>query len=172
MFKAKLIEESEYYNKRRIKVIFYFLPALPSAFLINYYGFPIWVTILAIVTYVTVVVISLRNQKKLTELSQERVMELDDSILRVKSKGNLPSIDIHLNAIDKITIPNGYGIPEVSMKDIANEMSGDAKKNFIIISSSNQTQRFDFIIESYYMLRQFETTIESWVKKGYKIERI
>ena len=172
MFKAKLIEDREYYSRRKIKVIFYFLPAIPAAFIINYYGFSIWVTILAIVTYVTIIVIGLRNQNRLTALSKEREMELDDSALRVKSKGKLPSIDIQLNTIDKITIPKGYGMPEESMKDIANEMSGNAKKNFVIISSSNQTQRFDFIIESYYMLKQFESTIESWVKKGYTIERI
>jgi len=51
-------------------------------------------------------------------------------------------------------------------------LSGEGKKNFIVVSTGQQTVRFDFIIESYYMLRQFEQTIDAWVKRGSIVERI
>jgi len=172
MFKANLIEDSEFYSRRRIKVIFYFLPAIPIVFLINYNGLPIWVIILALLIYITVLFIGLRNAKKLTALSQERIMELDESTLRVKSKGKVLLLEIHLNTIDKIAISKEYGIPEESMKDIVKEISGKAKKNFIVISNCDLNQRFDFIIESYFMLQQLERVVESWVKRGYLIDRV
>lgn len=153
-------------------MLFYFLPAIPVAFIVNFYDLPVWMVVLAVGAYAAIIVLAMNNQKKLVALSQDRTLELDDHTLRIKSKGNNPPVEINVDAIDKISISKGYGIPEESMKDIAHELSGDGKKNFIVVSTGQQTQRFDFIIESYYMLGQFEQTIDAWVKRGCSVERI
>ena len=153
-------------------MIFYFLPAIPVAFIVNFYELPIWVVMLAVGAYVALIILGLKNQKKLMALSQDRTLELDDNTFRIKSKGKHPLVVINVNTIDRISISKGYGIPEESKKDIAHELSGEGKKNFIVVSTGQQTQRFDFIIESYYMLRQFEQTIDAWVKRGSIVERI
>lgn len=153
-------------------MLFYLLPAIPVAFIVNFYELPIWLVLVAIGAYVTIILLGLKNQKRLLALSQDRTLELDDNTLRIKSKGKNPPVDINVDTFDKISISKGYGIPEESMKDIAHELSGEGRKNFIVLSTGQQTQRFDFIIESYYMLRQFEQVIDGWVKRGSIVERI
>lgn len=172
MFKAKLIESSDFYTYRKRRLVYILLPELPLAVFINFYQVPVWATVLAIVVYIGLFILIIKNSKKFKALSENRQIELDGNILRVKSNKNHSTIEINLDEAEKIGISKGYGIPEESLKDIANEISGHAKKNFIEISKGPQKQKFEFIIESYYMLGQFENLIQSWTKKGYTIERI
>jgi hypothetical protein len=170
MFKAKLIEEDGYYGHRKIRIMLYFLPAIPGAFIINYSGFPIWMTILMVITYIGLVIYNLKNQKKIEAYSGQRQIEIDEGLVRIKSKDHQADIEIRLDQVDKIGIPSDYGMPEESLKDITSELSGKAKKNFIEVSSGQHKQRFDFIIDSYYMIHKFDGLIKAWAAKGYVVE--
>jgi len=172
MFKANLIEGPAFYSSRRLNLIYFFLAAIPGALVFNYLRLNMWVAIPATLLYLVVLFLGFRNARKLRRLSHQRIIELDESTVRIKSKGKLPLLEFPLNSIQQITISRDVGIPQESMKDIVKEMSGEPKENFIIISREDQQERFDFIIDSYYMLRQLESVTDAWGKRGFLVRRV
>jgi hypothetical protein len=74
--------------------------------------------------------------------------------------------------VNKIRISKDPGIPQETMKDITREIAGSSKQNFIILHTNTGEQRFDFVIDSYYMLKRLEEVITGWSEKGILIERV
>jgi hypothetical protein len=60
-------------------------------------------------------------------------------------------------------------MPQESIADIVQEMKGKPKQNFIIIERNEQFQKFDFLVDSYYMLKQLDKIIEQWQQRGIEV---
>ena len=171
MFKAKLIDSPNYYGYRKRGFIYFILGALPLGIWVNYDTFPLWASILSILLYIGLLFLTVKNQKRMKSVSGNSQIELDGNILRVKRSKGQQGYEMNLDKAEKISIPRDYGLPKESIMD-PDEVSMHPKKNFIEISTGDQKQKFEFIIDSHFMLTQFEKLIQSWTKKGYAIEFI
>lgn len=172
MFKAKLIKDEAYYNYRKRNLIYLVLPAIATGLLVNFYSLPVWITLLALVAYIVILYFNLKNSNRLKGAASEGSIEIEDSMLRVKNNKGQSNVEIHLDQADKIEIPHAFGLPLESFKDMAEELAGHPLKNFIIISNGQEKQRYDFIIDSHYMLGQFDKLIKAWTLRGFPVETV
>ena len=106
----------------------------------------------------------------MNSLVGKRVIELDETGIRIKSKNGGTEESFKLNIIEKIILKKEYGIPQESIKEVVDEVKGNQKKNYLILQQNNEKRKFNFEIESYYMISQLNKIIEGWSKKGYNIE--
>ena len=172
MFKAKLIKNKNYYKLRRKQLLLMFLSPIPMGLLVNFYQIPIWVTILMIGLYIAAIILLARNQKQLSLVLGNRLIEIKIDEIRIKSKKGIEEETIKLNKLEKIILKDEYSMPQETIKEIGQELTGKTKQNYIIIHQNNKKRQFDFEIDSYYMINQLNKLIESWKMKGYNIERI
>lgn len=171
MFKAKLIEDSSYYKLKKKHLIISILPSIPMGLIINSYSFPLELTILMIVFYVGLVAVVHKNQKIITALIDQRKIEIDKTEIRIKSKKGEEKESIKINKIDKLFLKDEYIIPSDSLSSLSREMKGNAKQNYLEIEQNNSKRRFDFELDSYYMIKQLDKLIVHWEDKGYNIIR-
>lgn len=169
MFKAKLIKDEAYYNYRKRSLIYLVLPAIATGLLVNFYELPFWITMLTLVAYIVILYFNLKNSNRLKGAASEGSIEIAESLISVKNNKGFSILEIKLDQADKIEIPHAFGLPLESFKDMAEELSGHPIKNFIIISNGQEKQRYDFIIDSHYMLGQFDKLIKSWNLRGYPV---
>ena len=133
MFKAKLIEDSSYYQWKRKELLLVLLPALPAAILVNYMGFPVWVLILTLIVYISALLLLRKNKNKIHNATSKKMIEVNEKEISIRSLKNQASIIINPKDTDKIILNKNYGMPQESIADIAREINGAPKKNFIII---------------------------------------
>jgi len=172
MFKAKLIDKTEYYKLRSKQAILLLLPTIPMALVIHFYALPWYVTALAFGVYILTFVLIYKNQKVMDAMKGQKIIEIDNNEIRIKSKKGKPGEIINLGNIDKIILQNDYGIHQETMLDIKNEMIGKPRKNYLIIQHNNEKRKFDFEVDSHYMITQLNKIITRWTNSGLKIERI
>lgn len=172
MFKAKLIENESYYKLRSKQLLLMLLPSIPFALLINFYQIPIWLTIVMIGIYILTIILMFRNQKRINSVLGNRLIEIDDDEIRIKSKKGMPKEIIKLNEIDKLVLKSDYSMPQETMKEVGSEIMGKTKQNYLILQQKNQKRKLDFEVDSYYMITQLNKIIENWTTRGYNIDRI
>lgn len=63
---------------------------------------------------------------------------------------------------DTITLKSEYTINEDDVQDLKHELKGNINKNFIILEQASGRKRFDFLIDSHYMLNQLNKIIQIW----------
>lgn len=170
MFKAKLIDDRDYYQLRTNQLIFMLLPAIPIAFLVNYYKFPVGILVAAVVLYVSILYVMRKNQKLIQLMTGQTWIEIDPEEIRITAHKSGHQATIGLGDVDKIIISNDFGVPQETIKDISKELVGKPKENFIIVERDHTQQKFDFIIDSYYMTSQLEKIVAHWRNQGYKLE--
>lgn len=105
-------------------------------------------------------------------LMGQSIIEIDKNEIRIKSKKNNTQEALNPGNMDKIVVPHEFGIAQETMKDVANEISGNPKKNYLIIYQNNKERKFDFELDSHYMIKQLNKIIDHWILNGLKIERI
>ncbi len=171
MFKAKIIESKNYYKFRTKQLLLMFLMSLLIGLVVNFYQIPIWLTILLCGFYILGIVLMARNQKRITSIFGNKLIEIDEREIRIKSKkGNRVEI-INLDEVEKLILKKEYSMPQETIKEIGEEIAGNAKQNFIIITQNSKDRRLDFEIDSYFMIKQLNKIIENWISRGYNIER-
>ena len=137
MFKAKLIENENYYKLRSKHLLLMLLPSIPVGLLVNFYQIPIWVTILMIGFYVTTIFLMARNQKQISSVLGNKLIEIDRDEIRIKSKKGTEEETIKLNEVDRIILKDEYSIPQETLKEVGQELTGNAKQNFVILYQDN-----------------------------------
>lgn len=170
MFKAKLIENESYYNLRSKQIMLVLLPSIPAALIVFFTDLPVWISILLIVGYILIFLLFLRNKKMMNAIISDKMIELDGQGIRIKSKNGSEEEFFNINAIKKIILKKEYGIPQESFQDIKREINGTPQKNYLILYQNNTERKFDFEIESHYMLNQFSKIIKEWNGQGRNIE--
>jgi len=113
-----------------------------------------------------------KKSKQLSLVLGNRLIEIKIDEIRIKSKKGIEEETIKLNKLEKIILKDEYSMPQETIKEIGQELTGKTKQNYIIIHQNNKKRQFDFEIDSYYMINQLNKLIESWKMKGYNIERI
>lgn len=175
MFKARLINDLEYYEKRR-KVLF--LSFLSSTFL----G-PLSVAILPTSFSWTMIFIgvagilffgwmSFRNQKQIDALSLNQKIEIDTHQIGIIAINAQNSRLFSISDIDKIEVKKEYNLTGESMGDIGKELKGNYNQNFITIENDGKRERFDFEVDSNYMLVQMEKIVNSWIENEVNVVRV
>jgi len=171
MFKAKLIEDQSYYPLRGKQALLAFIPSILIGVLVNVFQLPLWITILSIGIYVFVLILFLKNQKALNSAAGNRLIEINDTAIKIKSKNKTVQEVIKIEEVEKITLTESYQIPQESVQAIAGEIKGKHQKNYLMIQQKNKNRRFDFEIDSYYMITQLNKIIDYWISQGYQIEK-
>ena len=172
MFKAKLIDSKEYYKLRSKHLWLSLLPTIPIAFLTDFYMFSTWITALIVVCYILIIAFISKNQRLMSSMIGQNIIEIDATEIRIKTNKGNHQETIILENLDQIVLQSEYGLPQDTIKDIANEASGRPKKNNLIIRQKNEKRKFDFEIDSHYMINQLNKVIHSWTQNGLKIKRI
>ena len=172
MFKAKLIEDKNYYKLRSKQLWLMLLPSILIGLLVNFYQIPIWLIIAIIGLYILTIILMNRNQKSLNSMVGNNQIEIDDKEIRIISKRGIHQEIITLDNVDKLILKNSYSIPQETIKELGQEMTGKTKQNYLILQQNNQKRKIDFEIDSYFMLKQLDKLIDSWESKGYIIERV
>ena len=172
MFKAKLIENQNYYKLRSKQLLLMLLPAISIGLLVNFYQIPTWVTILMVGLYVTAIILMTRNQKQINSVLGNKLIEIDVDEIRIKSKKGTEEETIKLKEVERIILKDEYSMPQETIKEVGQEITGKTKQNFLILHQDSKKRQLDFEIDSYYMINQLNKLIESWKLKGYNIERM
>ena len=172
MFKAKLIENKNYYNLKSKQLLLMLLPAIPIGLLVNFYKIPIWVSLLMIGLYITLFILMFRNQKRISSILGNKLIEFDIDEIRIKSKKGIGEETIKLNKVEKIVLKEEYSLPQETLKEVGHELTGKTKQNYIILYQNNKKKQLDFEVDSYYMINRLNKLIEAWKVSGYNIERM
>ena len=170
MFKAKLIENEKYYKLRSKQLFLMLLPSIPIGLIANFYQSPVWLTIIMLCFYGLIILLLMKNQRKIQAMLGNKLLEIDEEEIRIKS--NKGEEVIRLDEITKIILKDEYSIPQETIKDIRKELTGETKQNYLILQKKSKKTKLDFEINSYYMINQLNKIIQTWESKGYKIERI
>ena len=108
MFKAKIIESKNYYKFRTKQLLLMFLMSLLIGLVVNFYQIPIWLRILLCGFYILGVVLMVKNQKRITSIFGNNLIEIDEREIRIKSKkGNRVEI-INLDEVEKLILKKEY----------------------------------------------------------------
>ncbi|MEZ4907206.1 MAG: hypothetical protein R2771_06110 [Saprospiraceae bacterium] len=172
MFKAKLIENQNYYKFRTKQVLLMLLLSIPIYLLVMYYQSPTWVTILLLVFYISAIIIMAINQKHINSALGNKLIEIDVDEIRIKSKKGIEEETIKLNEVERIILKEEYSMPQKTIIEVGQEITGNIKQNYLILHQDSKKRQLDFEIDSYYMINQLNNLIESWIMKGYNIERM
>ena len=133
--------------------------------------FPWWLTALIFASYILTVYLIAQNQKLIDTMVGQQSIEIDNNAIRIKSKNGIIDKKITLEEINKIIIQNDYSLDQETLKDFKNEFTGNPKQNYIIVFGKNENRKFNFELESHYMINQLNKTIAHWIQSGLKIER-
>ncbi|PHN01293.1 hypothetical protein [Flavilitoribacter nigricans] len=172
MFKAKLIENKKYYRLRSKQLVLMLLPSIPIGLIVNFYQIPIWVTVLMIGLYIVAIILMARNQKQITANLGNKIIEIDEEAIRIKSKKGVEDELISLNEVEKIILKDEYSMPQGTIREVGQELTGKTKQNYLIIYQDSRKRQLDFEVDSYFMVNQLNKLIEIWKMKGYNIERV
>lgn len=169
MFKGKLIENESYYKIKSKQFLLWTLTSILFVFLVLTFMDQRRFYIVLFGVYIIMSILLGRNQRRINSIFGNRIIEMDVSEIRIKSKGGNQQERINLNEVEKIILKQEYTMPE-TLKDAAGELAGKVIQNYLILHFKGESKKMDFEIDSYYMVTQLNKLIENWEKKGYKIE--
>ncbi len=169
MFKAKLIENGEYYKLKNKQQLIAILLTILLGFFVNVYQLPVWLAIPIIAFYIAAMILMVRNRRQISAVVGNKRIEIDEEQIRIKSKKGSDET-IHLNRVERIMLKDEYVLPQRTIKDVGHELSGKSKQNFVILYQNNRARQLDFEVDSYYMINQLDKLIETWKQKGYHLE--
>jgi Ca2+/Na+ antiporter len=172
MLKAKLIENEHYYSLKRKQLVLMLLPAIPTGLIVNFYQFPIWVTILMVVIYLSIIILIVKNQKQTKKITEKRFIEIDTGAIKIISKKGVVDEVINLDEVETIFLNDEYSMSQETLKDIGNELIGKVKQNYLILLRNKHKRRLDFEVDSHYMSKRLNSLLEKWKMQGYNVERI
>lgn len=171
MVKGKLIEDKNYYKLRSKQLLLFVLPSILIGLLANFSKTPNWISIVAIALYIFLVMLTIRNQKKMQGLSS-KLIEIDATEIRLKSDEGSLIETIKLEHLDKIILKEEYSMPQETMKDLKEEIAGKANMHYLEIVQNGSRKRINFELNSYYMFEQLKKTIEIWKQNNFNIEYV
>ena len=171
-FKAQLIEDEGFYSVKRVitilSIVSGFFVGLFSSSVTNkvYYVIPLLV-IVGIILY-----FQLRYKKQMDQKLGQRKILIDLKSIEIKGKDDQSLQKIEIDSRDHIIVKDTYQIPEETLRSSLNEMAGDPTKNYIILKKNGDEHRFEFLVDSHYMITQLNKLIHLWKEKGVSITSI
>ena len=170
MFKSKLIENENYYKLKNRQTLLMLLPAIPMGLLINFYKFPVWLTVIMFALYMALLFLLFKNGKRLNAVSDNKLIEIDESEIRIITKNGKEQEVINLAEVEKLILKEEYVMATGSVKELGEEIAGKTKQDYLILQQNKQKRQLNFEIESHYMAKQLNKIIDIWKTRGYNIE--
>ena len=68
-----------------------------------------------------------------------------------------------------IILKDALKMPDETVKDIYKDLSGQPIKNYIVYKDKNGDHRFEFMIDSYYMIEQLKKLVHGWQNDGVNV---
>lgn len=168
MFKGKLIENESYYKLRKEHALYILIPSCVVGYLFNNKNIDFGGVIGVAIPYLILLYFSFRNARAIAKVSSKNI-EIDKNQIRILDEKFSLSETIELNHETVIKLREEYRMAD-TMKDAANETFGKIKEHFIVVEHNAQERRFDFELNSYFMIERLNSLIDLWKKDGYKVE--
>ena len=132
------------------------------------------VLLLVLVVVFTVIVIrkQYKIRKKADSLIENKRIEVSDKSIHIINADKSLYAEYEINELSHLFVKDVYAIPEENIKDFINEFRGDGRKNYIIYNTDNKSVRFDFVIDSYYMIEQLKKVVTSWKANNVTVESV
>ena len=172
MFKGKLIEQADYYAIRK-KLVWISLSAtiimaiIYSATLMHISFLYIYAVVMILITYT-----QFRLRKKMTSFASNRQIEISkDKICIVNNNGNVEK-EILVADVSEIKVANNYHLSEEGFKEITASLKGKPLKNQISVLTNNETEKFDFIVDSHYRIKKLQNVIDFWNTQNINVSSI
>jgi hypothetical protein len=176
VFKATLIESPEYYTKRRWLMIagfvFSILWGSYMGGIVNFQFDPgnILFISFVILSLLLVFGFSYRDSELLKWMKGKRKIEVSIDRIKIVSKSGKVVEIVDIDNASKIIVKDTYQIAEENVMDFVHEIKGNYRKNYIEIENDTGIYKYEFVIESYYMIEQLKKIIAHWNHKGYPLE--
>ena len=168
MFKAKIIEDISLYQKLRKQIFWVLMPLGLLSLFTNVAQMPLILFIFSCVLLI-VALIAVRKKRYIFEhLTADKTFEADKSNLTIKEKGD-KIVSFSVSELDKIRIKSVVDIGE-GATDLINIAKGNIPTSFMEIEKKGHKERFEFIIESHYMMVQINKLIEEWKANQLQVE--
>lgn len=172
MVQLKYVENDNFYANRRKHRIFRML-ALPFlGVIVIILKIPIWWAISLFALFLFFEIKSYQSMKKMLALSENKMLTLDETELRIVSKKGELFQQFSLKNYHEIGFSENLRMHEENLSDIVNDLEGHPQKSFIVLKSKNETKQFDFLFDSYYKINQLTKLIDNWEHQGKQIIRI
>ena len=170
-FKAKIIDDQEYYKLRARNFWIALLVSFVLGTVSLVFDLPLKYSIPILVLYILLTIVFVRSSKRIFKLIGNKTIEISSKLVLVKSRKGKVLESINIDDVEAITITEELSIPQQSTADIADDALGNPKQNFISIHLNGEVKRFDLFIESHYMLVQIHKIVDSWMANGVQLIR-
>lgn len=151
MFCAKLIPNSEYYRVRRLSYFMFFLSTFGIGVFVNMDKMPLWVVVLTAIGYLALLIFQGRVGKKMRTLSYGTI-QIDEAGIRIVSQEGEVIKSFDRNKLEAISSADSISIAGETSSQLINEILGKTQKNYLIIKDDTGTFRYDFEINTHYMI--------------------
>lgn len=170
MFKANLINSPQYYKVRRFALIMALYPGALAVVVVArlpwYWAVPVFLLAMGIDLW------KIRANKKVKALSSGHQIEISDEAIRILSNSGEVIETLKVADASGILVKEAYGIPGDTLAGLFKEAQGKTLQNFIVYQAGAQKVRYDFVIESYYMIEQLKKVIQNWQAKGVAVRMV
>ncbi|NUN98998.1 MAG: hypothetical protein HUU01_00125 [Saprospiraceae bacterium] len=164
MFKANLINSPQYYKVRRFALIMFLYPGALVVVVVGqlpwYWAVPVFLLAMGIDLW------KIKVNKQAKALSTGHRIEISDEAIRILSDSGEVVEALNVADASGILVKDAYGIPGDTFSGFFKEVQGKTLQNFIVYQAGTQKVRYDFVIESNYMIEQLKKIIQNWQEKG------
>lgn len=161
-FKAPLIDDQNFYAKRRAVIILNFV----SFSLIGLVQFMFDLTVLLGFILMAIMVGSfvylVQAQRAMNKMVAQHFLEADAQEIRILDQQKKLVEAIKVEDLDRIKVDHCFDIAAESLNDIMAELKGQPMKNSISIECQGKRRRLEFLIDSHYMLVQLQKVLKAW----------
>lgn len=167
MFKANLINSPSYYKVRRFTFLMALYPsALVIAIILISNNFPWYAVALVFLLSMGIDFWKIRAEKKVRSRSTGNQIEISDEAIRILGTSGEVVETLKVADASGILVKEAYAIPGDTLAGLFKEAQGKTLQNFIVYQAGPKKVRYDFVIESYYMIEQLKKVIQNWQERG------
>ena len=167
MFKANLINSPSYYKVRRFTFLMALYPStLVVAIILISNNFPWYSVALLFLLSMGIDFWKIRAEKEARTLSTGNQIEISDEAIRILGTSGEVVEALKVADASGILVKEAYAIPGDTLAGLFKEAQGKTLQNFIVYQVGSKKVRYDFVIESYYMIEQLKKVIRNWEERG------
>ena len=155
MFKAKIIETQEYYRLRKNLMILSTVIILFTSAYQFVFSSSNWIIPIVLLFSIPLIVIQYRWNKKILDQTGRRKLEISTESIRVINTKSLSESQFDFEKLQNINFPEVKGLPQENLEEITKDLKGESTKTYVSFEYQGEKHRYDFLIDSYYMIVQY-----------------
>jgi hypothetical protein len=172
MFKARIIDDKDYYSFRSKQLLLLILLSIPLGVLANLFTFSILLSSVIVVGYLYVAFLLFKNAKSIRSTINNSKIELNNESIRILDRFNQALEVYKIEDISEIEVLEEYKLPQEDLKDVVEEIFGKYKISYIQFVWNNECKKINFEIDSNYMLGKLNEVINNWSASGVKLSKV